>query len=103
MAREAAAQPDSPFSLKVRTQVETGRKQLKRLADLIGDLLDVSRITSGQMKLHWEPVDFTAVVREVATRLEPEATRAECASPWSSPRRCRAARTGCGWTRWRRT
>jgi signal transduction histidine kinase len=57
--------------------VEAGRKQLKRLADLIGDLLDVSRISSGQMKLHWEPVDCAAVVREVATRLEPEATRAE--------------------------
>lgn len=78
LAREAAAQPDSPFVLKVRSHVETGRRQIKRLADLIGDLLDVSRITSGQMKLYWEPVDFAAVVREVAARLEPEATRAEC-------------------------
>jgi PAS domain S-box-containing protein len=77
LEREATAQPDSPFTQKVRMHVEAGRKQLKRLADLIGDLLDVSRITSGQMKLHWEPVDFAAAVREVATRLEPEATRAE--------------------------
>ena len=77
LAREAAAQPDSPFTLRVRTQVEAGRKQIKRLADLIGDLLDVSRITSGQIKLHWEPVDFAAAVREVSTRLEPEAALAE--------------------------
>ncbi|KFE67932.1 CHASE domain-containing protein [Hyalangium minutum] len=77
LARDAAAQPDSAFVLKVRTSVEAGLKQLKRLSDLIGDLLDVSRITSGQMKLYWEPVDFAAVVREVATRLEPEAARAE--------------------------
>jgi len=77
LAREAEAQPDSPFVQKVRTHVEAGRRQLKRLSDLIGDLLDVSRITSGQMKLHWEPVDFIAVVREVAARLEPEAHRAE--------------------------
>jgi len=77
LTREAAAQPDSPFAQKVRTHVEAGRKQLKRLSDLIGDLLDVSRISSGQMRLHWEPVDFAAVVREVATRLEPEASRAE--------------------------
>ncbi|WP_224247499.1 CHASE domain-containing protein [Hyalangium gracile] len=77
LARDAAAQPDSPFVLKVRAHVETGRRQVKRLSELIGDLLDVSRISSGKMKLHWEPVDFAAVVREVASRLEPEATRAE--------------------------
>ncbi len=77
LAREAAAQPESPFVLKVRAHVEAGRKQIKRLADLIGDLLDVSRISSGQMKLLLELVDIAAVVREVATRLEPEATRAE--------------------------
>jgi PAS domain S-box-containing protein len=78
LAREAAAQPESPFVLKVRANVEAGRKQIKRLADLIGDLLDVTRIGSGQLKLQWEPVDFAAVTREVLTRLEPEATRAEC-------------------------
>jgi PAS domain S-box-containing protein len=78
LAREAAAQPESPFVLKVRAHVEAGRKQIKRLADLIGDLLDVSRISSGQMKLQWEPMDFAAVTREVVARLEPEATRAEC-------------------------
>jgi PAS domain S-box-containing protein len=86
LAREAEAQPDSPFVRKVRTHVEAGRKQLKRLADLISDLLDVSRISSGQMKLHWEPVDFAAVVREVATRLEPEATRAESTLTLEVPR-----------------
>jgi PAS domain S-box-containing protein len=77
LAREAEAQPESPFVLKVREHVEAGRRQIKRLSDLIGDLLDVSRISSGQMKLHWEPMDFAIVVREVAARLEPEAIRAE--------------------------
>jgi PAS domain S-box-containing protein len=77
LAREAEAQPESPFVLKTRAHVEAGRRQIKRLSDLIGDLLDVSRITSGQMKLQQEPVDFSAVVREVVTRLEPEATKAE--------------------------
>ncbi len=77
LAREADAQPGTPFVLKVRSHVEAGRKQIKRLADLIGDLLDVSRIGSGQLKLQWEPVDFAAVTREVVTRLEPEAASAE--------------------------
>lgn len=78
LAREAQAQPESPFVLRVREHAEMGLKQMRRLADLVGDLLDVSRITSGQMRLHWEPVDFAAVVREVVARLEPEATRAHC-------------------------
>ncbi|MFL5346150.1 MAG: CHASE domain-containing protein [Hyalangium sp.] len=77
LAREAEAQPESPFVLKVRKDVEAGQRQIKRLADLIGDLLDVSRISSGRMKLQWEEVDFAAAVREVVARLEPEATRAE--------------------------
>jgi PAS domain S-box-containing protein len=77
LAREAEAQPNSPFVLKVRKDVEAGRRQIKRLADLIGDLLDVSRISSGKMKLQWEPVDFADAVRELTARLEPEATRAE--------------------------
>ncbi|MDY7225951.1 CHASE domain-containing sensor histidine kinase [Hyalangium rubrum] len=77
LAREAEAEPDSPFVRKVRSHVEAGRKQIKRLSDLIGDLLDVSRITSGQLKLRSEPVDFAAVARDVVSRLEPEATRVE--------------------------
>jgi signal transduction histidine kinase/CHASE1-domain containing sensor protein len=77
LAREAQAQPESPFVLRVRGHAEVGLKQMRRLSDLVGDLLDVSRITSGQMRLHWEPVDFAAVTREVVARLEPEATKAE--------------------------
>jgi PAS domain S-box-containing protein len=77
LAREAQSQPASPFVARVGTQVEAGRKQVQRLADLVGDLLDVARISSGKMQLHWEPVDFAAVVREVVARMEPQATKAE--------------------------
>jgi len=75
LAREAQLQPESPFVLKVRAHVEAGRKQINRLAVLIGDLLDVSRISAGPLKLRWEPVDFATVTREVVTRFELEATR----------------------------
>jgi signal transduction histidine kinase len=77
LAREAQSQPASPFVTRVGTQVEAGRKQVQRLADLVGDLLDVARISSGKMQLHWEPVDFAAVVREVVARMEPQAAKAE--------------------------
>ncbi|ADO75550.1 Sensor protein [Stigmatella aurantiaca DW4/3-1] len=77
LARAVEHEPETPFTQKVRSHVEAGRKQLNRLSVLIGDLLDVSRISSGQMRLRWEPVDFAVLVREVVARLEPEALRAE--------------------------
>ncbi len=77
LAREAQNQPAAPFITRVRTQVEAGRKQVQRLADLVGDLLDVARISSGKMQVRWEPVDFAAVVREVVARMEPQAAKAE--------------------------
>ena len=78
LARAAASQPETPFVLRVREDVAAGRRQIHRLSELIGDLLDVARISSGKMKLHWEEVDFATVAREVAARLESEAIRAEC-------------------------
>ncbi|WP_245767728.1 CHASE domain-containing protein [Stigmatella erecta] len=77
LARAVEGQPETPFTQKVRSHVEAGRKQLNRLSVLIGDLLDVSRIGSGQMRLRWEPVDFVALIRDVVARLEPEAQRVE--------------------------
>jgi PAS domain S-box-containing protein len=77
LAREAAVQPDSAFVRKVRAHVETGRGQVAKLGALIGDLLDVSRISAGRMTLASEPVDFAALVQEVAQRHELQAARAD--------------------------
>jgi PAS domain S-box-containing protein len=76
LARDAATQPDSPFSREVLAHVEAGRKQVRKLGALIGDLLDVSRISANRMKLAWEPMDFAAMVTEVAARHEAQALRA---------------------------
>ncbi len=70
LAQKAAAQPESPFAREVLSHVEVGRKQVRKLGVLIGDLLDVSRISAGRMQLFWQPVDFAALVREVASRYE---------------------------------
>jgi PAS domain S-box-containing protein len=68
-------QPESPLSNSARRYVETGRKQLKRLSELVGDLLDVSRIDAGRLKLEREPIDLSLLVREVVSRHAPEAAR----------------------------
>jgi signal transduction histidine kinase len=45
-------------------------RQVDRLAQLVGQLLDVSRITAGRLALELAPVDFAAIVRETAQRME---------------------------------
>jgi signal transduction histidine kinase len=45
-------------------------RQVDRLAQLVGQLLDVSRIAAGSLRVDREPVDLAAVVRESAQRLE---------------------------------
>jgi PAS domain S-box-containing protein len=52
--------------------------QVRKLAGLVNDLLDVSRLAKGQLPLHLEPVDLLAVTREVVEELAPEAARAGC-------------------------
>ena len=43
---------------------EIMRSQVAHMSRLVDDLLDVSRITRGQIRLHMEPCDFTALVRQ---------------------------------------
>lgn len=71
----APAGPGEPPSRQAR-DVEGLARQVKRLSALVNELLDVSRITSGRLRLAPEPVDLTALVRDVAARFEPEAGRA---------------------------
>lgn len=73
LARKAAAQPDSPFAREVLAHVDVGHKQVRKIGALIGDLLDVSRISAGRVRLQWEQVDFAALVRQVASRYEAQA------------------------------
>jgi signal transduction histidine kinase len=50
----------------------------ERLGLLIEDLLDVSRITAGQLQLQYSEVDLTAMAREVLSRMEEELSRSGC-------------------------
>jgi signal transduction histidine kinase len=76
LAAETARQPDSPYVQKVHDSVALGRRQVAKLSTLIGDLLDVSRIVSGRLRLEWEEGDLSAIVREVVSRYDAQATRA---------------------------
>jgi signal transduction histidine kinase len=51
-------------------RLELLNSQTARLGRLVDELLDVSRIESGKLDFHWEPVDLPALVTEVAARLQ---------------------------------
>jgi signal transduction histidine kinase len=53
-------------------------RQGKRLTKLIGDLLDVTRLSRGALELHREEVDLGTLVREVVARYKPELERSGC-------------------------
>ncbi|HET6344536.1 MAG TPA: PAS domain-containing sensor histidine kinase [Myxococcota bacterium] len=72
--RSAAAGPISQDRLLHKTRVIDA--QVTRLISLINDLLDISRIASGRLNLHLEPVDLTVVASEVTQRFRPTLNRA---------------------------
>jgi signal transduction histidine kinase len=49
-------------------------RQVVRLETLTAALLDVSRITSGRLALHLEPVDLVALVHEIVNRFRADQT-----------------------------
>jgi signal transduction histidine kinase len=47
-------------------------QQIDRLAQLVGDLLDVNRLEAGQLELQMGEFDLGALLEEVASRMQPE-------------------------------
>ncbi len=78
LTRAADANPQAGSTPLLRRDIELMRRQVHRLAALVNDLLDVSRISTGRMKLTLEPVDLSELLHEVVSRFEPEAARAGC-------------------------
>ena len=69
----------SPQAVLSREQMtpklEMAFKQIVRLTRLIEELMDVSRITAGRLRLELQEIDLAAVVRDVVGRLGEEASR----------------------------
>ena len=59
----------------MKPKLEKAFKQIERLTRLIEELLDVSRITAGRLRLELGEIDLAAVVRDVVGRLGEEASR----------------------------
>jgi signal transduction histidine kinase/DNA-binding response OmpR family regulator len=65
---------------KVKTQLDSIHRQTEKLTRLVNDLLDLSRISSGKIEFHLDPMDLTEVVRDVVKLFEEreEITRFRC-------------------------
>ena len=77
LERAAEATPDSPLAGMVRSHVEAGRQQMRKLTELMNDLLDVSRINAGTFRMQREDMDLALLVREVGAVFAPRAARVE--------------------------
>ncbi len=63
---------------KIERDVSTARRHVRKLASLVDDLLDVSRIRAGRLDLTLEDVDLREVVQEVLSRFAHQAANAGC-------------------------
>jgi signal transduction histidine kinase len=63
---------------QVAAKADLIRRSVDRLARLVSDLLDISRIGAGRLELELEETDLGEVAREVVDRFQDEARRAGC-------------------------
>jgi signal transduction histidine kinase/DNA-binding NarL/FixJ family response regulator len=61
------------------------RRQVQNLARMVGNLLDVSRITAQRLVLSITEMDLVAAFRDVIEQLGPELQRAKCEVHFSAP------------------
>lgn len=69
-------QPD--FADKVATRAEKAGRNVLRLSSLVNELLDISRISAGRLRLERTPFDLTEVVRSVLARHDEDLRKNGC-------------------------
>jgi PAS domain S-box-containing protein len=77
LQRALAASADG-ISASLMPKVDKALRQVKRLSQLVDDLLDVSRLTSGRLRLRWEDVDLLELTRDLVERFAEQARAAGC-------------------------
>jgi signal transduction histidine kinase/DNA-binding response OmpR family regulator len=73
-----AAPPGDRRAAVIANGLPAARRQVQSLARLVGNLLDVSRITARRLVLSISEMDLVAAFRDVVEQLGPELSRAKC-------------------------
>jgi len=68
-----------PKSDRLERSAAVAENQINRLITLVEELLDVSRLASGRLRVEPTEFDLSELVREVASRLKPSLDAAGCA------------------------
>jgi PAS domain S-box-containing protein len=74
-AEDALTDPEEPLPDRQRDRVDVILRNGQRLLKLVNTLLDFSRLESGRLQAHAEPVDLAADTRELAAMFEAAAER----------------------------
>lgn len=68
----AALETESSLPSPIRSEIAMIRRSIELVAKLIDDLLDLSRIKSGKLNLHIEPIDLNHIVRLTCDICDPQ-------------------------------
>ncbi|MFY0571161.1 PAS domain S-box protein [Archangium lansingense] len=75
LTREIEARCEPALTQRLLGMLEVSRRQVRRLAELVDGLLDVSHLSAGRLRIEREAVDLTSLVREVTARFQLQAER----------------------------
>ncbi|WP_257461490.1 ATP-binding protein [Archangium lipolyticum] len=78
LRRALAASAGGAGASHLMPKVDKALEQVKRLSQLVDDLLDVSRLTSGRLRLQLEEVDLVELTWDQAERFSEQASAAGC-------------------------
>lgn len=82
---ELALQRDHLLTPKIGSNLLIARRQVERLADLVEEMLEVSRITAGSLKLHLAELDLVDVMHESLEKVRHDAENAGCELVFHAP------------------
>lgn len=68
--------PEEERAPRLRSKAEVVERQIRRLEQLVTDLLDLSRLTAGKLQLRIEEFDLVELVHEIRDRMAEEVARA---------------------------
>ncbi|MBU8896635.1 PAS domain-containing protein [Corallococcus sp. M34] len=78
LARAVAGRASEGEASPLPARVRAAQRQVARLALLVATLLDLSRIRAGRLELEPEQLDLSALVTDLASRCQEDATSAGC-------------------------
>ncbi|MYN02073.1 PAS domain-containing protein [Pseudoduganella sp. DS3] len=82
-----------PLNEEQEKQLRTVQSSARHLLSLINDLLDLTKLGSGQLELHLEPLNCRAIVEELALVFRPQARQKGLLLQWRAPQEALMLRT----------